>query len=141
MGGSRIPIKGQKKSNNPVSWLDKLLRPSLRLNKNFNPPDSRNTSLSSRKSIVNDRFQTSQHLRLRSDQDHQSNVSIRGIRNLNSEDPAISVLDAIVSKVSNEDANKDKSLTSPEKNLRFNQLMPTSSRSDPHPLPGIRKLG
>jgi len=123
-GNNRIlPSKNKQKSISLV-LLNKLLRPS-------------NISMKKQKlnHSSNNRFQTSQHLRLRSDQEHQSNVYSRYRKtNKNIEnDDAMDVINSIVSRVSNEDE--------PGKKLSFKHMRQTTSPSEGNNLPGIRKLG
>ena len=81
------------------------------------------------------RFQTSQFLRLRSDQDHQSNIQSRTVRikkdNENSD--AMQVINSIVTRVSDDKPSR--------RQLSFKQMRKTSSRVEGNKLPGIRKLG
>ena len=87
------------------------------------------------------RFQSSQHIRLRSDQDHQADVVSRGSKTGIQPHSAKEVLDGVVKRVS---SGQDKgSLVTESENearLRFSQLRRTSSKSEPHPLPGIKRL-
>ena len=83
-------------------------------------------------------------MRLRSDQDHQAEVGsiIRAMGNAIEPNTARDKLDSIVSKLSAEEEEEPPRLLelSTDK-LRFNQLRVTSSEEDPHPLPGLRRLG
>ena len=87
------------------------------------------------------RFQSSQHIRLRSDQDHQADVAVRARQG--PADPPASAKDAmdrLVDRVSGEEERAPTELTGQDGGLRFSQLRRTSSKGDPHPLPGIRRL-
>ena len=87
------------------------------------------------------RFQSSQHIRLRSDQDHQADVAVRARQG--PADPPASAKDAmdrLVGRVSGEEERVPTELTGQDGGLRFSQLRRTSSKGDPHPLPGIRRL-
>ena len=87
------------------------------------------------------RFQSSQHMRLRSDQDHQADVAVRARQG--PADPPASAKDAmdrLVGRVSGEEERVPTELTGQDGGLRFSQLRRTSSKGDPHPLPGIRRL-
>ena len=87
------------------------------------------------------RFQSSQHIRLRSDQDHQADVAVRARKG--PADPPASAKDAmdrLVGRVSGEEERVPTELTGQDGGLRFSQLRRTSSKGDPHPLPGIRRL-
>ena len=87
------------------------------------------------------RFQSSQHIRLRSDQDHQADVAVR-VRQGPANPPvsAKDAMDRLVGRVSGEEERAPTELTSQDGGLRFSQLRRTSSKGDPHPLPGIRRL-
>ena len=87
------------------------------------------------------RFQSSQHIRLRRDQDHQADVAVRARQG--PADPPASAKDAmdrLVGRVSGEEERVPTELTGQDGGLRFSQLRRTSSKGDPHPLPGIRRL-
>jgi hypothetical protein len=83
-------------------------------------------------------------MRLRSDQEHQADVSsrLREMRKNNHASTARDKLDSIVRSLSGEEEDTSRLLLDESNDsLRFNQLKPTSSREDPHPLPGLRRLG
>ena len=82
-------------------------------------------------------------MRLRSDQDHQAEVSsmIRTMRNTSEPSTARDKLDSIVSKLSSGEEESPRLMELSADNLRFTQLRATSSEEDPHPLPGLRRLG
>ena len=118
-------------------WLSRLLRPGSSVR-------SREVGSSGQiDEIETESFQTTQHMRLRSDQDHQADISsrIRAMRKANHPSTARDKLDLIVKKVSGEE--REDVLLSERSNdsLRFSQLNPTSSKEDPNPLPGLRRLG
>ena len=118
-------------------WLARLLSPSSSL-------DGRESSNRTSSEIETERFQTSQHVRLRSDQDHQSELTsrIRTLRNTNiSSSTAKDKLDSIVRNLSGERNENRFIVDGPNDSLKFSQLKPTSSRDDPNPLPGLRRLG
>ena len=106
-----------------------------------------NRGVSNQKSeVVSDekpRFQSSQHMRLRSDQEHQAEVGarIRGMRNSAEYSSAKDTLDSIVSRIQSGEEEAPRMMEAPSNSLRFGQLRPTSSKDDPHPLPGLRRLG
>ena len=87
------------------------------------------------------RFQTFQHNRLRSDQDHQADVAGRA-RESRAPHPhsAQDALDHLVNRVSGGGESGPTQLPEQEDGLRFSQLRRTSSKGDPHPLPGIKRL-
>ena len=118
-------------------WLARLLSPSSSL-------DGRESSNRTSSEIETERFQTSQHVRLRSDQDHQSELTsrIRTLRNTNiGSSTAKDKLDSIVRNLSSERNDNRFMIDGPNDSLAFSQLKPTSSRDDPNPLPGLRRLG
>ena len=118
-----ISLKNKSLSISSV-LMNKLLRPSNIPSKNKNINQSKDN-----------RFQTSQFLRLRSDQDHQSNIQSRTVRikkdNENSD--AMQVINSIVTRVSEDKPSR--------RQLSFKQMRKTSSRVEGNKLPGIRKLG
>ena len=118
-------------------WLARLLSPSSSL-------DGRESSSRTSSEIETERFQTSQHVRLRSDQDHQSELTsrVRTLRNTNiGSSTAKDKLDSIVRNLSGERNENRFIVDGPNDSLKFSQLKPTSSREDPNPLPGLRRLG
>ena len=118
-------------------WLARLLSPSSSL-------DGRESGNRTSSGIETERFQTSQHVRLRSDQDHQSELTsrIRTLRNTNiGSSTAKDKLDTIVRNLSGERNENRFIVDGPNDSLKFSQLKPTSSRDDPNPLPGLRRLG
>ena len=118
-------------------WLSRLLSPSSSL-------DGRESGNRTSSEIETERFQTSQHMRLRSDQDHQSELTsrIRTLRNTNiGSSTAKDKLDSIVRNLSGERNENRFIVDGPNDSLKFSQLKPTSSREDPNPLPGLRRLG
>ena len=87
------------------------------------------------------RFQSSQHIRLRSDQDHQADVAVRARQGpANPPASAKDAMDRLVGRVSGEEERVPTELTGQDGGLRFSQLRRTSSKGVPHPLPGIRRL-
>ena len=87
------------------------------------------------------RFQSSQHIRLRSDQDHQADGAVRARQGpANPPASAKDAMDRLVGRVSGEEERVPTELTGQDGGLRFSQLRRTSSKGDPHPLPGIRRL-
>ena len=118
-------------------WLSRLLSPSSSL-------DGRDSGKRASSVIEIERFQTSQHMRLRSDQDHQAELTsrIRTMRNTNiGSSTAKDKLDSIVRNLSGERNENSVMIDGPNDSLKFSQLKPTSSRDDPNPLPGLRRLG
>jgi hypothetical protein len=136
MSGSR---SSGVKSKVAVSggWLSRLLGPGRSIDR------SKGGDSDSTNEIETERFQTTQHMRLRSDQDHQADVSsrLREMRKINHASTARDKLDSIVRSLSGEEEATSRLLDGSNDSLRFNQLKPTSSKEDPHPLPGLRRLG
>ena len=50
-------------------------------------------------------------------------------------------LDSIVRSLSGERKEQSIMIDRPNDSLKFGQLKPTSSKDDPNPLPGLRRLG
>ena len=118
-------------------WLSRLLRPGSSM-KSRGGSDARPND-----EIETERFQTTQHMRLRSDQDHQADISarVRAMRKANHPSTARDKLDLIVKKVAGETGDDALLPETSTDSLRFSQLNPTSSKEDPNPLPGLRRLG
>ena len=126
-----------RKGGSSGGWLSRLLSPSSSL-------DGRDSGKRASSVIEIERFQTSQHMRLRSDQDHQAELTsrIRTMRNTNiGSSTAKDKLDSIVRNLSGERNENAVTIDGPNDSLKFSQLKPTSSRDDPNPLPGLRRLG
>ena len=127
------------KSKGEISggWLSRLLRPG------GNIRSTEEKGAGTINDIETERFQTTQHMRLRSDQDHQADIASRvhAMRKYNHPSTARDKLDLIVKKVSGEVEEVALLPDGSNDSLRFGQLKPTSSREDPNPLPGLRRLG
>ena len=83
-------------------------------------------------------------MRLRSDQDHQAELASRIQAMRNSRvvpSTAKDKLDSIVRNISGEINGQEIMVDTPNDSLKFSQLKPTSSKDDPNPLPGLRRLG
>ena len=129
--------KSIRRRGSSGGWLSRLLSPSSSL-------DGRVSGKRASSEIEVERFQTSQHMRLRSDQDHQAELTsrIRTMRNTNiGSSTAKDKLDSIVRNLSGERNENTVTIDGPNDSLKFSQLKPTSSRDDPNPLPGLRRLG
>ena len=129
--------KSIRRRGSSGGWLSRLLSPSSSL-------DGRVSGKRTSSEIETERFQTSQHMRLRSDQDHQAELTsrIRTLRNTNiGSSTAKDKLDSIVRNLSGERNENAVTIDGPNDSLKFSQLKPTSSRDDPNPLPGLRRLG
>lgn len=130
-------IKTMRRGGASGGWLSRLLSPSSSL-------DGRESGKRTISEIETERFQTSQYIRLRSDQEHQSELTsrIRTLRNKNiGSSTAKDKLDSIVRNLSGERNENRVMIDGPNDSLKFSQLKPTSSRDDPNPLPGLRRLG
>ena len=129
--------KSIRRRGSSGGWLSRLLSPSSSL-------DGRESGKRISSEIETERFQTSQYMRLRSDQDHQAELTsrIRTMRNTNiGSSTAKDKLDSIVRSLSAERDEHAVTIDGPNDSLKFSQLKPTSSRDDPNPLPGLRRLG
>ena len=136
MSGSRAK-NSNRSSGASGGWLSRLLSPSSSL-------DRRGSGKRGSSEIETERFQTSQHMRLRSDQDHQAELTsrIRAMRNTNiGTSTAKDKLDSIVRNLSGERNERAIMIDGTNDSLKFSQLKPTSSKDDPNPLPGLRRLG
>ncbi len=143
MGTGRVNSGGRRKaSKQRMGWIGALLRPGQRVHRRssetyaseYGDPDG----VAEASGL---RFQSSQHIRLRSDQDHQADVVNRGVRKGSRPHSAKEALNGVVKRVSS--GHNKESVTEhgiEERGLRFSQLRRTSSKSDPHPLPGIKRL-
>jgi len=135
MSGNRTAVV-KPKAGVSGGWLSRLLRPSSSMNRH------RRSDAGTTDEIETERFQSTQHMRLRSDQDHQADVSarIRSMRTVVHSSTAKDKLDSIVSGLSGKDDER-LMLTDNRDSLKFGQLKPTSSTDDSHPLPGLKRLG
>ena len=118
-------------------WLSRLLSPSRSL-------DSREAGKRKSSEIETEIFQTSQSMRLRNDQEHQAELTsrIRAIRSANFvSSTAKDKLDSIVRNLSDGRNEKTIMIDGRNESLKFSQLKPTSSKHDPNPLPGLKRLG
>ena len=89
----------------------------------------------------NSRFQTSQHIRLRSDQDHQADIASRPVPP--SEHNPVSAkdaLDSVVNSVLSGKRRVAKQITLPSDGLKFSQLRKAPSKGEKHHIPGVRRL-
>ena len=90
------------------------------------------------------RFQTQQHLRLRSDQEHQADSANNRFLNKNNTKPSLSGRDAmeqVVNRVSRGEEHSPTVLIAEEQPmLKFNQMRRTSNKDDSGHVRGIRRL-
>lgn len=134
---SSSTISGRsKKYRFSTGWLGRLLSPGS----SWGRVDT--STQSSTQEIEVESFQTTQHMRLRSDQDHQAEVNSR-VKSIREDDTsnARDRLDSIVRRVSEGIEGFPRIIDHSVDSLKFSQLNPTSSEDDPHPLPGLRRLG
>ena len=138
---STMSSNGQNgsKSKGSISggWLSRLLSPGS----SIRTRELNGTSEMS--DIETESFQTAQHMRLRSDQDHQADIAHR-VNSMRKSFPASTArdkLDLIVRNVSGEVDDVALLHDGTNDSLRFSELKPTSSKEDPNPLPGLRRLG
>ena len=87
------------------------------------------------------RFQSKQHLRIRSDQEHQADINNR-IRRIDTTEPssAKDALDKVVSRVSRGEEHSPTELVTAQPLLRFNQMRRTSNSNEKGHLKGIKRL-
>ena len=135
MSSNRISGVKPERRRFSTGWLGRLLSPGTHQNSQ--------TNSESDGEIETKKFQTAQYMRLRSDQDHQAEVAsrVRSMRNSMESATARDKLDSIVRNIAEGEEEAPRLLEAPRDNLRFSQLRPTSSEEDPHPLPGLRRLG
>ncbi|MEE2625017.1 MAG: hypothetical protein VYD50_02035, partial [Candidatus Thermoplasmatota archaeon] len=143
MGANRISNSNRGGKGFSSGWLGRLLRPTSGVPRAYEVPKQGNKEARGGWSKSPLRFQTSQHMRLRSDQDHQAEVGvrIRSMQAVKGVSSAKDALDSIVTRLSTEEELGPRMLDLPTETLCFNELKPTSSKEDPHPLPGVRRLG
>lgn len=142
MGNGRVNTGGRRKaSKQKMGWIGALLGPGHRTQRRSVSYASEYGDSDGVVETSEARFQSSQHIRLRSDQDHQADVMNRGTRASPQPHSAKEALDGVVKRVSS-GQNRDSVVSHEveERSLRFSQLRRTSSKNDPHPLPGIKRL-
>ena len=142
MNSGRVRTSRRKTSKRRPNWIGTLLGSTV-------PPARKTTDSYASEYGDGDggevhpgaRFQSSQHIRLRSDQDHQADVVGRATEaNAPGPHSAQDALDQLVNRVSSGIEGCPPELPEKEAGLRFSQLRRTSSKGDPHPLPGIKRL-
>ena len=142
MNGGRfnkdLVVRGRRKP----SWIETLLRPKSRTRY------SRDDSYASQYGDIDgtfdsshSRFQSSQHIRLRSDQDHQADIASRPAPpSEQSPVSAKAALDSVVERVSSGKNRVPRQLTMPSGGLKFSQLRKAPSKGEKHHIPGVRRL-
>ena len=142
MGTGRVNTGGRRKaSKQRMGWIGALLGPAHRVQRRSESYASEYGDSDGAVEASGARFQSSQHIRLRSDQDHQADVVNRETRASPRPYSAKEALDGVVKRVSsgqNREFSSEDGIE--ERRLRFSQLRRTSSKGDPHPLPGIKRL-
>ncbi len=142
MNGGRlnrdVVLSGRRKP----SWIESLLRPKSRTR--YRREDSYVSQYGDIDGTIDSshsRFQSSQHIRLRSDQDHQADIASRPVPPTE-QNPvsAKAALDSVVERVSSGKNRAPKQLTMPSGGLKFSQLRKSPSKGDKHHIPGVRRL-
>ena len=133
-----LAVRGRRKP----SWIESLLRPKSR--PRYRKDDtyvSQYGDIDGTLGSGHSRFQSSQHIRLRSDQDHQADIASRPAPP--SEQIPVSAkeaLDSVVERVSSGKNRTPKQLTVPSGGLKFSQLRKAPSKGEKHYIPGVRRL-
>ena len=141
MGSGRVNSSRRRRaSKQRMGWIGALIGPGHRVQNRSETYASEYGDTDATVEVSEAHFQSSQHIRLRSDQDHQADIMNRETRG-NQPHSAKEALDGVVRRVSTgENRESVNSGISEERGVRFSQLRRTSSKSDPHPLPGIKRL-
>ena len=142
MSSGRVKTSSRKVPRRRASWIGALLGSAAQATgRNTDSYASEYGDGDGEEVPSGTRFQTFQHNRLRSDQDHQADVAGRA-REAQAPHPhsAQDALDHLVNRVSSGGESGPTQLPDQEGGLRFSQLRRTSSKGDPHPLPGIKRL-
>ena len=142
-GGGRLTLRKQPvKKKSTLSLIERLLVPrhrnyerrELDYSSEYGDPDGIEASEGAR-------FQSKQHLRIRSDQEHQADINNR-LRKINTTEPssAKDALEKVVNRVSRGEEHSPTELNSEQPLLRFNQMRRTSNSNDKGHLKGIKRL-
>ncbi len=141
-GDGKLTIKKHPIKRKRVGLIERLLVPrhrnydrrELDYSSEYGDPDGVKVNEGAR-------FQSKQHLRIRSDQEHQADMNNR-IRRINSTEPssAKDALDKVVNRVSRGEEHSPTDLSGEQTLLRFNQMRRTSNSNDSGHLKGIRRL-
>ena len=141
-GEGRLSLRKQPAKRKRVGLIERLLVPRYR---NYERRvDNYSTEYGDIDGIEvspGARFQSKQHLRIRSDQEHQADINNR-IRRIKSTEPssAKDALDRVVNRVSRGEEHSPTELRSEQPLLRFNQMRRTSNSNDKGHLKGIKRL-
>ncbi len=141
LGNGRVIPRNQPIKKRKLNLLERLLVPRSRNLVRQNPSyASEYGDPDGNKVNGNTRFQSEQHLRLRSDQEHQANMS--NIRNMSSAKPssAKDALDIVVNRVARGERRNPILLVDDEPMLKFNQMRRTSNKDNSGHVKGIRRL-
>ena len=133
-----LAVRGRRKP----SWIESLLRPKSRPRyRKDHSYVSQYGDIDGTLSSGHSRFQSSQHIRLRSDQDHQADIASRPAPPLEQIPvSAKEALDSVVERVSSGKNRTPKQLTVPSGGLKFSQLRKAPSKGEKHHIPGVRRL-
>ena len=142
-GDGKVSLRKQPiKKKNTLSLIERLLVPrhrnyerrELDYSSEYGDPDGIEASEGAR-------FQSKQHLRIRSDQEHQADINNR-LRRINTTEPssAKDALEKVVNRVSRGEEHSPTELNSEQPMLRFNQMRKTSNSNDKGHLKGIKRL-
>ena len=142
-GDGKVSLRNQPiKKKNTLSLIERLLVPrhrnyerrELDYSSEYGDPDGIEASEGAR-------FQSKQHLRIRSDQEHQADINNR-LRRINTTEPssAKDALEKVVNRVSRGEEHSPTELNSEQPLLRFNQMRRTSNSNDKGHLKGIKRL-
>jgi hypothetical protein len=137
----RVQVRN-KSSERRVSWFESLIRPKAK------PIRVRSQTYAAEYgdsdgtiSDESSRFQTNQHLRLRSDHTHQADT-VSNVQEIVSAQPSTArdALSAVVNRVSRGEEHSPRQIQNPSNTLRFNQLQRTTDEEEPVHLRQIRRL-
>ena len=142
-GGGRLTLRKQPvKKKSTLSLIERLLVPRYRnyerreldYSSEYGDPDGIEASEGAR-------FQSKQHLRIRSDQEHQADINNR-LSKINTTEPssAKDALEKVVNRVSRGEEHSPTELSNEQPLLRFNQMRRTSNSNDKGHLKGIKRL-
>lgn len=141
-GDGRLVLRNQPIRKRRLGLLERLLVPKSRNLAKHNPsyaseygdPDGIDANESAR-------FQTEQHLRLRSDQEHQADITNRNRNKNNAKAPsAQDAMNLVMNRVARGEEHSPTVLINDEPMLRFNQMRRTSNKDDSGHVKGIRRL-
>ena len=142
LGDGRLALRNQPIRKKKLGFLERILLPkspsyvreNMSYAEEYGDPDGLDANQYSR-------FQSKQHLRLRSDQEHQADITNR-IRRTENTKPSSGkdALNIVVSRVSRGEEYSPTVLVNHEPLLSFNQMRRTSNKDDSGHVKGIRRL-